>query len=49
MPRSLAHFLTAIRHIDNFILGKELVDEDRGINRILRRLKLHAESRQFGG
>jgi hypothetical protein len=32
-----------------FRCGKELVSENRGIDRILRRLKLHAESRQFGG
>ena len=44
-----AHFLTAINRIDNFILGKEFVGEDRGLDRILRRLKLHAEGRQFGG
>jgi len=29
--------------------GKEIVGEDRDIDRILRRLKLHAEGRQFGG
>ena len=45
----LPRFLTAISRIDNFILGKELVSENRGIDRILRRLKLHAEGRQFGG
>jgi hypothetical protein len=45
----VAHFLTAISRIDNFILGKELVGEDRGLDRILRRLKLHAKGRQFGG
>ena len=43
------HFLTAINRTDTFVLGKELVGENRGINRILRRLKLHAEGRQFGG
>jgi hypothetical protein len=32
-----------------FRCGKELVSENRGIDRILRRLKLHAEGRQFGG
>ncbi len=48
MPRSLAHFLTAIGRIDNFVFGKELIGENRGINRVLRRLKLHAEGRQFG-
>ena len=32
-----------------FRCGKELVSEDRGLDRILRRLKLHAEGRQFGG
>ena len=31
-----------------FRCGKELVSENRGIDRILRRLKLHAEGRQFG-
>jgi hypothetical protein len=41
--------LTANRRIDNFVLGKEFVAEDRNLDRILRRLKLHAESRQFGG
>jgi hypothetical protein len=35
--------------IDNFVLGKEFVGEDRNLDRILLRLKLHAESRQFGG
>jgi len=45
----LAHFLTAITRTDNFVIGKEFVGEDRGLDRILRRLKLHAESRQFGG
>jgi len=45
----LAHVLTAIRRIDNFVLGKEFVGEDRDLDRILRRLKLYAESRQFGG
>jgi hypothetical protein len=29
-------------------VGKELVGENRGVDRILRRLKLHAEGRQFG-
>jgi hypothetical protein len=46
---SLALFLTAVSRIDSFVLGKELVGEERGINRILRRLKLHAEGCQFGG
>jgi hypothetical protein len=45
----LAHVLTANRRVDNFVLGKEFVGEDRDLDRILRRLKLHAESRQFGG
>ena len=45
----LWHVLTAIRRIDNFVLGKEFIGEDRDLDRILRRLKLHAESRQFGG
>jgi len=45
----LAHFLTAINRIDNFVFGKEFVGEDRGLDRILRCLKLHAEGRQFGG
>jgi len=45
----LAHFLTAINRIDNFVFGKEFVGENRGLDRILRRLKLHAEGRQFGG
>jgi len=48
-PLLSAHFLTAVRRVDNFVLGKEFVGEDRGLDRILRRLKLHAESRQFGG
>ncbi len=48
-PLSSAHFLTAVRRVDNFVLGKEFIGEDRGLDRILRRLKLHAESRQFGG
>jgi len=48
-PLFLAHVLTASRRIDNFVLGKELIGEDRGIDRILRRLKLYAEGRQFGG
>jgi hypothetical protein len=43
------HFLTSINRTDTFVLGKELVGENRGIDRILRRLKLHAEGRQFGG
>ena len=42
------HFLTSFRRTDSFILGKEIVGEDRDIDRILRRLKLHAEGRQFG-
>ena len=42
-------FLTPIGRIDNFVLGKEFVGEDRGLDRILRRLKLHAEGCQFGG
>jgi hypothetical protein len=49
LPTNLAHVLTAIRRIDNFVLGKEFVGEDRNLDRILRRLKLHAEGRQFGG
>ena len=43
------HFLTSFHRTDSFILGKEIVGEDRDIDRILRRLKLHAEGRQFGG
>jgi hypothetical protein len=42
------HFLTAFSRTDTFILGKELVGENRGVDRILRSLKLHAEGRQFG-
>jgi hypothetical protein len=42
------HFLTAFNRTDTFVLGKELVGENRGIDRILRSLKLHAEGRQFG-
>ena len=42
------HFLTSINRADTFVLGKELVGENRGIDRILRSLKLHAEGRQFG-
>jgi hypothetical protein len=49
VPLSSAHFLTTLIRIDNFVLGKEFVGEDRGLDRILRRLKLHAEGRQFGG
>jgi len=45
----LAHFLTALNRIDSFVFGKEFVGEDRGLDRILRRLKLHPEGRQFGG
>jgi hypothetical protein len=45
----LAYFLTTVRRIDNFVVGKEFVGEDRSLDRILRRLKLHAEGRQFGG
>ncbi|PYI86095.1 MAG: hypothetical protein DMF09_02825 [Verrucomicrobia bacterium] len=44
----LYSFLTAFGRTDSFVFGKELVGEDRGIDRILRRLKLHAEGRQFG-
>ncbi|PYJ24178.1 MAG: hypothetical protein DME99_00305 [Verrucomicrobia bacterium] len=44
----LGHSLTSFHRIDTFIVGKELVGENRGIDRILRRLKLHAEGRQFG-
>jgi hypothetical protein len=40
--------LTSFRSADSFIFGKEFVGENRGIDRILRRLKLHAEGRQFG-
>jgi hypothetical protein len=43
------HFLTSFHRTDTFISGKELIGEDRGLDRILRRLKLHAEGRQFGG
>jgi hypothetical protein len=42
------HLLTAFNRTDSFILGKELVGENRGVDRILRSLKLHAEGRQFG-
>jgi hypothetical protein len=42
------HFLTGFLRIDTVQLGKELVGENRGIDRILRGLKLHAEGRQFG-
>jgi hypothetical protein len=42
------HFLTVFNRTDSFVLGKELVGENRGVDRILRRLKLHAEGRQFG-
>src|SRR5437667_10600538 len=45
----LAYFLTTVGRIDNFVAGKEFVGEDRSLDRILRRLKLHAEGRQFGG
>src|SRR5437867_11734418 len=45
----LAHFLTTVRRIDNFVVGKEFVGEYRRLDRILRRLKLHAEGRQIGG
>jgi hypothetical protein len=41
--------LDRIGRADSFVFGKELVGENRGIDRILRRLKLHAEGRQFGG
>ncbi|PYL53471.1 MAG: hypothetical protein DMF33_04510 [Verrucomicrobia bacterium] len=41
--------LTASNRADSFVIGKEFVGEDRGLDRILRRLKLHAEGRQFGG
>jgi len=41
--------LTSFHRTDSFIFGKEIVGEDRGVDRILRRLKLHAEGRQFGG
>jgi hypothetical protein len=40
----LAHFLTTVRRIDNFVVGKEFVGEDRSLDRILRRLKLHAKA-----
>jgi hypothetical protein len=40
--------LTSFHRTDSFIFGKEIVGEDRGVDRILRRLKLHAEGRQFG-
>jgi hypothetical protein len=43
------HFLTVTNRTDSFALGKELVGENGSIDRILRRLKLHAEGRQFGG
>jgi len=36
--------LTSFHRTDSFIFGKEIVGEDRGIDRILRRLKLHAEA-----
>ena len=40
--------LTRFLRTDTFVLGKELIGENRGVDRILRRLKLHAEGRQFG-
>ena len=46
--QSPLHFLTGFLRIDTVQLGKELVGENRGIDRILRGLKLHAEGRQFG-
>jgi hypothetical protein len=47
-PLLPGHFLTAFNRTDTFVLGKELVGENRGVDRILRSLKLHAEGRQFG-
>jgi hypothetical protein len=41
-------FLTGFLRIDTVQVGKELVGENRGVDRILRGLKLHAEGRQFG-
>jgi hypothetical protein len=43
------HSLTASDHVVSFAAERSLSGEDRGIDRILRRLKLHAEGRQFGG
>jgi hypothetical protein len=42
------HFLTSFHRVDSLTSGKEIVGENRGVDRILRRLKLHAEGRQFG-
>src|SRR5947207_14982941 len=42
-------FLTAFARTDSFDSWKVARDENRGVDRILRRLKLHAEGRQFGG
>jgi hypothetical protein len=41
--------LTVWKRVDTFILERSFVGENRGLDRILRRLKLHAEGRQFGG
>ncbi|PYL10094.1 MAG: hypothetical protein DME33_01935 [Verrucomicrobia bacterium] len=43
------HFLTSFHHADSLAVERSIVGENRGIDRILRRLKLHAEGRQFGG
>jgi hypothetical protein len=41
--------LTRSIQIDSLAAERSLFGENRGIDRILRRLKLHAEGRQFGG
>jgi hypothetical protein len=41
--------LTLSNRVDTLLSERSSFGENRGINRILRRLKLHAEGRQFGG
>jgi len=48
-PSGLHTILTAFARTDSFDSWKGARDENRGVDRILRRLKLHAEGRQFGG
>ena len=48
-PNRDGSLLTSFRSVDTVGAERSFVGEDRGIDRILRRLKLHAESRQFGG
>jgi len=48
LTRNERAILTRSDPVDNFVLERSFVGENRDLDRILRRLKLHAEGRQFG-